>query len=109
LSFDDANLFDLMDSCQSLGDTRFGGSGTRDEDILVGYIYGVLSESTSTELLYDTKLAKAYKYGEYSYMVWMGEFELEESGEQDDEPLVLPVAVEGPFRDGEIEEILKQL
>jgi len=110
LSFDDANLFDLMDSCHSLGDTRFGGSGSRDEDILVGYIYGVLSESSSTELIHDSEFAKVYRYGDYNYIVWMGEFESEEGGEGDQEgALILPVAVEGPFKDDEIREILSRL
>lgn len=96
-----------MDACQSLGDTKFGGGGTRDEDILVGYIYGVLSESATSELMHESKFLKVYRYGESYYMIWMGEYDAgDDSG---GEPLILPVAVEGPFKDEDIENILAQL
>ncbi len=109
MSFDESNLHDLMEACQSLGDTRFGGSGSKDEDILVGYIYGVLSESATADLVYETKLIKVYKYGDHNYMVWMGEFESEDEPDQGEDPLILPVAVEGPFSDVEVNTIISQL
>ncbi|MEM0155458.1 MAG: hypothetical protein QW597_02495 [Thermoplasmataceae archaeon] len=109
MSFDESNLYDLMDACQSIGDTGFGGSGSRDEDILVGYIYGVLSESHDSELIYEAKLIKVYKYGRHNYMIWMGEFESDEETDRKEEPLILPVAVEGPFSDEEVITIISQL
>lgn len=90
---DDEMLFDFMSQYKVIGEVAFGGTGTREEDILVGYIYGVLSSNPSSALEKAELDYELFSFGGYKYIVWMDEIDHEEEDEddteeQEEEPMV---------------------
>ena len=45
MKLDERKLYQIMSEFHMLGDEDYGGQGTFQEAVLVGYIYGILSES----------------------------------------------------------------
>lgn len=121
-----------MSEFHTLGDEDYGGQGTFQEAILVGYIYGLLTESSVSQLTMDSGDRKVYRFGGYSYIIWFDEVyareveddleephftpdtfevhiqEVDEDQEDDmgEEAVMLPVAIEGPYSDEDIREFL---
>ncbi len=121
-----------MSEFHTLGDEEYGGQGTFQEAILVGYIYGLLTENPMSQLTMDSTDRKVYRFGGYNYIIWFDEVyakdttdELEEphfspetfevriedlnedfEEDLDDESVLLPVAVEGPYSEEDIREFL---
>lgn len=132
LKLDPRLLYEIMSEFHTLGDEDYGGQGTFQEAILVGYIYGLLTESSLSQLAMDSGDRKVYKFGGYSYIVWFDEVyareveedegephfspdtfevhiqEIDEDREDDmgEEPVLLPVAIEGPYSEEDIREFL---
>lgn len=132
LKLDPRLLYEIMSEFHTLGDEEYGGQGTFQEAILVGYIYGLLTESSTSQLTMDYGDRKVYRYGGYNYIIWFDEvyareddgvdeepgfspetFEVhiqeindEDDEGIDDEAVLLPVAVEGPYSEEDIREFL---
>lgn len=133
LKLDPRLLYEIMSEFHTLGDEEYGGQGTFQEAILVGYIYGLLTESSTSQLIMDSGDRKVYSFGGYNYIIWFDEVYARESDDQDeqepsfspdtfevhiedmsdemdedigDEPVLLPVAVEGPYSEEDIREFL---
>lgn len=131
LKLDPRLLYEIMSEFHTLGDEDYGGQGTFQEAILVGYIYGLLTESSMSQLTMDSGDRKVYRFGGYSYIIWFDEVyarEVEEEGEPQfspdtfevhiqelsdeqeedsgEEPVLLPVAIEGPYSEDDIREFL---
>ncbi len=133
LKLDARLLYEIMSEFHTLGDEEYGGQGTFQEAVLVGYIYGLLTENSLSKLTMDSENRKVYKFGGYCYIIWFDEVyaregDLEDetaesypdtfevhleniSEEYDDsgfeeEPIMLPVAVEGPYSDDDIRDFL---
>lgn len=121
MSFVGKDVYNIMSAFHSIGDIEYGGSGTREEDILVGYIYGILSQNSESLLKIDETDKKVFKYGDHSYIVWFNaistygnlmddydrfEVEVEDvSGDEYSEDFgntFFPVAIEGPYTDDDI-------
>lgn len=126
MKFEGKDIYNIMSAFHTIGDVEYGGSGTREEDILVGYIYGILSKSPESILKIDMEDRKVYKYGDHSYIVWFNgigtygdltndydrfEVEIEDLsdayGKENEysEELgnsLFPIAIEGPYTDNEI-------
>ncbi len=128
MKLDEKKLYQIMSEFHMLGDEDYGGQGTFQEAVLVGYIYGILSESQYSSLRYDDPDRKIFSFGGFNYVVWfeeiisedadqddkLGEFEIrienvhdEENHDGSDEPILIPVAVEGPYTDDEIRSFLE--
>lgn len=75
MKLDSNALFSLMSEFHVIGSDTYGGMDTREEDILVGYIYGVLSENPESRAIVDDTDRKVFKFGDYSYIVWFDEVE----------------------------------
>lgn len=86
MRMDEEMLFDFMSQYSIIGDIAFGGSGTREEDILVGYIYGVLSAHPNSSLERGEMDYEVFSFGGYHYIVWMDEIDYAEDDEEEDEP-----------------------
>ncbi len=86
MKMDEGMLFDFMSQYSIIGEVAFGGTGTREEDILVGYIYGVLSSSPSSSLLKAELDYEIFLFGGYRYIVWMDEVDYEDDEEEPEEP-----------------------
>lgn len=132
LKLDPRLLYEIMSEFHTLGDEDYGGQGTFQEAILVGYIYGLLTESSVSQLTMDSGDRKVYRFGGYSYIIWFDEvyareaedeledphfepdtFEVhiqeldeEQEDEMGEEAVLLPVAIEGPYSDEDIREFL---
>ncbi len=132
LKLDPRLLYEIMSEFHTLGDEDYGGQGTFQEAILVGYIYGLLTESTMSQLTMDSGDRKVYRFGGYNYIIWFDEVYAKEVDEDEDEPqftpdtfevhiqeinedgqddigeeaVLLPVAVEGPYSEEDIREFL---
>ena len=136
LKLDARLLYEIMSEFHTLGDEEYGGQGTFQEAILVGYIYGLLTENGTSAVRIESKTHKVFSFGGYEYIVWFDEIyayaededenEKEESREEDgfevsiedakktgrqeefeeDEPVLLPVAIEGPYSDEDIRDFL---
>lgn len=89
---DDEMLFDFMSQYKVIGESAFGGTGTREEDILVGYIYGVLSSNPKSSLEKSEIDYELFSFGGYKYIVWMDEIdhddEVEEEEPEEENPMV---------------------
>ena len=86
LKLDSKALFNLMSEFHVIGDDAYGGMSTREEDILVGYVYGVLSENQESRAIVDNTDRKVFKFGDYSYIVWFDEVdEVDEEEEEEEE------------------------
>lgn len=132
LKLDPKLLYEIMSEFHTLGDEEYGGQGTFQEAILVGYIYGLLTENSLSQMIMDSGDKKIYRFGGYNYIIWFDEvyareedddldephfspdtFEVRiedmsddaEEGEAD-EPVLLPVAVEGPYSDEDVREFM---
>ncbi|EQB66805.1 MAG: hypothetical protein AMDU2_EPLC00006G0362 [Thermoplasmatales archaeon E-plasma] len=118
MKLDERKSFDILSSLRVMGDPEYGGTGSISENILVGYLYGILSEKSSAVIRVDREDMKVIKYGAYSYIIWFDDIidDLEEEVAQeetseDTEPgdiMLLPVAIEGPFNDREIMELIHE-
>lgn len=132
LRLDPRLLYEIMSEFHTLGDEEYGGQGTFQEAILVGYIYGLLTENSASQLTIDSADRKVYIYGGYNYIVWFDEVYAREASEDMEEPhfspdtfevriedlnedfeddkqdeaVLLPVAVEGPYSEEDIREFL---
>ncbi len=135
LKLDARLLYEIMSEFHTLGDEEYGGQGTFQEAILVGYIYGLLTENPSSIMTLDSGTHKVFSYGGYSYIIWFDEiyayaeddqdekepseqatetFEVkienvsedEDNESDDDEAVLLPVAVEGPYTEDDIRDFL---
>ncbi len=99
--FDKESIYDIMDSYGIIGDEEYGGDGTDEEFVLVGIIYGIFISSKDSIKRLKREDIEIYKFGEYSYLVW-----LRENEEVDlEDPIKwekIPSAIEGPFTDAEI-------
>ena len=125
-------LYEIMSEFHTLGDEEYGGQGTFQEAILVGYIYGLLTESPLSHLTMDSTDRKVYGFGGYHYIIWFDEVYAREDTDDAEEPrfspdtfevriedlnedfdediheesVLLPVAVEGPYSEEDIREFL---
>ena len=132
LKLDPRLLYEIMSEFHTLGDEEYGGQGTFQEAILVGYIYGLLTENSMSQLTMDSSDRKVYRFGGYNYIVWFDEVYARESSDDGEEPhfspdtfevriedinedfdeemgdesVLLPVAVEGPYSEEDIREFL---
>lgn len=132
LKLDPRLLYEIMSEFHTLGDEDYGGQGTFQEAILVGYIYGLLTESSMSQLTMDSGDRKVYKFGGYSYIIWFDEVYAREVDDEEgethfspetfevhiqeinedlddesgDEAVLLPVAIEGPYSEEDIREFL---
>lgn len=135
LKLDARLLYEIMSEFHTLGDEEYGGQGTFQEAILVGYIYGLLTENSESILTLDSGTHKVFSFGGFSYIIWFDEIYAyaEEHGDQsaeegededtfevsienvsedlpddemEDEPVLLPVAVEGPYTQDDIKDFL---
>lgn len=132
LKLDAKLLYEIMSEFHTLGDEEYGGQGTFQEAILVGYIYGLLTESSISQTIMDSVDRKVFRFGGHNYIVWFDEVYAKETeedlsepqfspetfevhiedlnedpeGGMDEEPVLLPVAVEGPYSDEDIREFL---
>lgn len=92
MMMDDEMLFDFMSQYKVIGESAFGGTGTREEDILVGYIYGVLSSNPKSSLEKSEIDYELFSFGGYKYIVWMDEIdhddEVEEEEPEEENPMV---------------------
>lgn len=84
MRMDEGMLFDFMSQYSIIGEVAFGGSGTREEDILVGYIYGVLSSNPSSSMLKAELDYEVFLFGGYRYIVWMDEIDYEDEDEPEE-------------------------
>ncbi|AKA47905.1 hypothetical protein IX51_01045 [uncultured archaeon] len=84
---DEEMLFDFMSQYKVIGEIAFGGTGTREEDILVGYIYGVLSSNPGSTLEKAEVDYEMFSFGGYKYIVWMDEIDHEDEDDEAEEPL----------------------
>lgn len=71
-----------MSEFHAIGDDAYGGMNSREEDILVGYIYGVLTENPESRTIIDHADGKVFKFGDHSYIVWFGEVDDTEDEEE---------------------------
>lgn len=135
LKLDARLLYEIMSEFHTLGDEEYGGQGTFQEAILVGYIYGLLTENAGSIMTLDSGTHKVFSFGGFNYIIWFDEiyayaeekendndslvpdgdtFEVRLENvsedipdeEEDDEPVLLPVAVEGPYSDEDIKDFL---
>lgn len=132
LKLDAKLLYEIMSEFHTLGDEEYGGQGTFQEAILVGYIYGLLTENSISQTIMDSGDRKVFRFGGHNYIVWFDEVYAKETeedlsepqfspetfevhiedlnedpeGGMDEEPVLLPVAVEGPYSDEDIREFL---
>ncbi|MDS0257228.1 hypothetical protein ApAK_06020 [Thermoplasmatales archaeon AK] len=116
-------LYEVMSQFHSIGDEEYGGQGTFQEAILVGYIYGLLTENPLSTLRDEAEYRKIYNFGGFCYIIWFEEIVAEdkinkdepgyyeirvENLEEDDaDPILIPVAVEGPYSEEDIEGFLR--
>ncbi len=115
-------IFEILSDLRVIGDPEYGGTGSIKEYILVGCIYGFFTESERTVTRVDREDMKVIKSGTYSYIIWLDEplddLEKEDEDMQDEgidpektetEDIVLmPVAIEGPYTDKEIMELIHE-
>ncbi len=135
LKLDARLLYEIMSEFHTLGDEEYGGQGTFQEAILVGYIYGLLTENAESIMTLDSGTHKVFSFGGFSYIIWFDEiyayaddhseekpadsdkedtFEVSienvsedlPDDEMEDEPVLLPVAVEGPYTQDDIKDFL---
>jgi hypothetical protein len=132
LKLDPRLLYEIMSEFHTLGDEEYGGQGTFQEAILVGYIYGLLTENPMSQLTMDSTDRKVYRFGGYNYIIWFDEVYAKDTTEETEEPhftpdtfevriedlnedfdedfdedsVLLPVAVEGPYSEEDIREFL---
>jgi hypothetical protein len=78
LEIDENSLYDLMSEFHTIGDSDYGGLGSREEATLVGYIYGVFTHSSRSEIEIDKEGRKVYRFGRFYYVVWFDDFSEEE-------------------------------
>ncbi len=118
MMLDEKRGFEILSSLRVIGDPEYGGTGSITENILVGYIYGILSEKSNAVIRVDREDMKVIKYGEYSYIIWFDDIiddiyedaaqeEVYEDSETDD-IMLMPVAIEGPFNDREVMELIHE-
>ncbi len=88
---DDEMLFEFMSQYKVIGEVAFGGTGTREEDILVGYIYGVLSSNPRSTLEKAEMDYELFSFGGYNYIVWMDEIDHDEEEAEEEEPEESPM------------------
>lgn len=84
MRMDEELLYDFMSNYRIIGDIAFGGSGTREEDILVGYIYGVLSSHPESSLERGELDYEVFSFGGYYYVIWMDEVDYDEDDEEEE-------------------------
>jgi hypothetical protein len=78
LEIDENSLYDLMSEFHTIGDSDYGGLGSREEATLVGYIYGIFTHSSSSEIEIDKEGRKVFRFGRFYYVVWFDDFSEEE-------------------------------
>ena len=83
MKLDEKKLYQIMSEFHMLGDEDYGGQGTFQEAVLVGYIYGILSESQYSNLRYDDPDRKIFSFGGFNYVVWFEEIISEDAGQED--------------------------
>ncbi|MEM0158809.1 MAG: hypothetical protein QXV22_04850 [Thermoplasmataceae archaeon] len=117
-------LYEVMSQFHTIGDEEYGGQGTFQEAILVGYIYGILTENPMSSLRNEAEYRKIYNFGGYCYIIWFDEIVPEDRMKDDEpgyyeirvedvkeedpvDPILIPVAVEGPYTEDEIQGFLR--
>ena len=118
MKLDEKRSFEILSSLRVMGDPEYGGTGSISENILVGYLYGLLSEKSSAVIRVDREDMKVIKYGVNSYIIWFDDIidDLDENVVQEesyeepelDDIMLMPVAIEGPFNDREIMELIHE-
>jgi hypothetical protein len=83
LEIDENSLYDLMSEFHTIGDSDYGGLGSREEATLVGYIYGVFTHSSNSKMEIDKEGRKVFRFGRFYYVVWFDDFS--EEDEEDEE------------------------
>ena len=56
MMLDEKRGFEILSSLRVIGDPEYGGTGSITENILVGYIYGILSEKSNAVIRVETSL-----------------------------------------------------
>lgn len=85
MRMDEEMLYDFMSQYKVIGDIAFGGTGTREEDILVGYIYGILSANPNSSLDRAEVDYEVFSFGGYMYIVWMDEVDYDVDEDEPEE------------------------
>ncbi|WP_393971077.1 hypothetical protein OXIME_001328 [Oxyplasma meridianum] len=78
MDIDENSLYDLMSQFHTIGDSDYGGLGSREEATLVGYIYGIFTHSRNSEIEIDKEGRKVFRFGRFYYVVWFDDFSQEE-------------------------------
>lgn len=78
MEIDENSLYDLMSEFHTIGDSDYGGLGSREEATLVGYIYGIFTHSSNSEIEIDKEGRKVFRFGRFYYVVWFDDFSEEE-------------------------------
>ncbi|MGP6240326.1 hypothetical protein ACNF40_07970 [Cuniculiplasma sp. SKW4] len=101
MKFNEEKVLEIMEEYGVIGDEEYGGDGSDGEFVLVGIIYGVFITSKDSITRLRREDMEIFKYGEFSYIVW-----LKDEEEEDMEDVIqwrsIPIALEGPFTDSEI-------
>ncbi len=113
MNLDDDEIFDILEEHSVIGSEEYGGNGSPEEFVLVGMIYQHLTVTESSVSRLKREDLEIYRVGINSYIVWM-EGDEEDFTDEDEEtfdydttfPEKLPVAIEGPFTDSEILELI---
>ena len=72
-----------MSEFHTIGDSDYGGLGSREEATLVGYIYGVFTHSGNSEMEIDKEGRKVFRFGKFYYVVWFDDFSEEDEEEEE--------------------------
>ena len=113
MNLDDDDIFEILEEHSVIGSEEYGGNGSPEEYVLVGMIYKHFSDSEQSVSRLKRDDLEIFRLGSSSYIIWI-EGEDEEIFDEDEElfdydttfPDRLPVAIEGPFTDSEIVELI---
>ena len=112
MNLDDDEIFEILEEHSVIGSEEYGGNGSPEEFVLVGMIYQHFTSSESSISRLKREDLEIYRVGMNSYIAWMEDDEdvfvdEEENFDYDTTfPEKLPVAIEGPFTDSEILELI---
>ncbi|MCL4356903.1 MAG: hypothetical protein M1460_03445 [Candidatus Thermoplasmatota archaeon] len=113
MNLNDDEIFEILEEHSVIGSEEYGGNGAPEEFVLVGMIYQHFTLSESSVLRLKREDLEIYRVGTNSYIAWMEDdedvFMEEDEGNFDYDttfPEKLPVAIEGPFTDSEILELI---
>ncbi len=114
MRLEDEDILGLMEQHSVIGSDEYGGTGTNEEFVLVGMIYQHLSSSENSVARLKREDLEIFKLNSSSYIVWIegrdiDMFAEDEEDEFEDDtsiPERIPVAIEGPFTDSEIVELV---